>query len=257
MNCADIDRLLSQGRIPDDLRAIPAAQAHLAACPHCAALLNWDAAPIPAPAVSAPVLARIQSIVHNDLKPVSPLPALWPSLLAALALATLLAALHATIFGTHGWLSFASLQLALLLSLVFLALGASASSLWSSLQPGARHALPPLLPLLLPVAGFPLLTTALFPNGPNHNFLVEGAICLTVGLLFAAIAAAVTARVARRGYATNPGLTGALIGAFSGVTGVLSLMLSCPNHELAHMAIWHTLVILLAIAAGYLIGARR
>ena len=57
--------------------------------------------------------------------------------------------------------------------------------------------------------------------------------------------------------ATNPSLTGALIGAFSGVTGVVSLMVSCPNHELAHMAVWHSLVILLAIAAGYLIGARR
>lgn len=256
MNCADIDRLLSQGITPSELSALPGVQPHIAACPRCAALLHWAAAPLPSPEVPAPVLARIQSIVQQDLRPVAPLPALGTSLFAAFLLAALLAFLHAGIFGTRGWLSLATLQLAALFTLAILALGASATSLWSSLQPGARQPLPPLLPILLPAAGFPLLTALLFPKGPNHNFLTEGAICLTVGLLFAAVAAAVTARAARRGHATNPRLTGALIGAFSGLTGVVSLMISCPNHELAHMAIWHSLVILFAIVTGYRMGAR-
>ena len=257
MNCADIDQLLSQGLTPAELRALPDVHLHTRQCPRCAALLQWAGAPIPAPDIPAPVVDRIKSIVHQDLKPVHPLPSVWIGLLAALLLTATLSFVHAKIFGTRGWRSLQSLELTLLLGLCALVLTAAAVSLWASLRPGAKQPVHPLAPILLLAIGFPLLTALLFPHTPDHHFLEEGVICLAVGLVFSAIAAAITFVCARRGYATDWRITGSLIGALGGVLGVVALMISCPNHEVAHMALWHGLVILTSIAAGFLAGRRR
>jgi hypothetical protein len=257
MNCADIDQLLSQGLTVAELRALPGVPAHLASCPRCTALLHWVGEPIPGPDIPAPVVDRIKSIVHNELKPVRPLPSLRTGIAAAFLLVATLAAVHAQLFGTRGWRSLQSIELTLLLALCSLIIAAAAASLWASLRPGAKQPIHPLLPIVLLAVGFPFLSALLFPHTPDPHFLEEGVICLAVGLIFSAIAAAIAAAFARRGYATDWRVTGSLIGALGGALGVVALMISCPNHEVAHMALWHGLVILTSIAAGFLAGSRR
>ena len=206
MNCADIDRLLSQGRTTAELRAIPAAQVHIDACPHCAALLNWDAAPIPAPAVSAPsspasnrscMTTSNPSPRYRPSGPVSVPRWLWPPSSPPSPPPSSAPAAGFRLPRSNSRPS-------------------SPSPSWPSAprRPASGVRSSP-----GPATRFPLLTILLFPNGPNQDFLVEGGICLTVGLLFAAVAAAVYTRVARRGHATDPRRTGALTGAVSVLTG--------------------------------------
>jgi hypothetical protein len=158
--------------------------------------------------------------------------------------------------GAAGWAALSSLQ-ALALATLFLAvIVLAALSLLASLRPAARRWVPPQLPIVLLPLGFALIVSALFTSHARAHFFSHGIGCLAGAAMIAALTAAVSFSFSRRGYALDWGLSGALIGAFSGAVALLALQLSCPDHDAAHLLVWHGSAMLASIAAGYLAGRR-
>lgn len=254
MNCDDIDRLLSrQSALP---AADPAVSAHLRDCPRCAALVDWSGLPAPEPGSTASVSNRIRAFIHADLKPVRPLPAPALVVAAAFGLAVLIALLQAAAMGARGWHALSTGQLAALAILFLTAIPLTALSLIAAIRPGSPRTVPPLVPVLLLAAGFPLLVATLFSSGHQDHFVADGIHCLAGGLFVSAVSAAAAFSLARRGYSTDWRATGSLIGAAGGAIAVLALQISCPDQEVGHLLVWHGLVILTSVAAGFAAGSR-
>lgn len=255
MQCADITRLLSEGHLPHEIRSRPECGAHVVSCANCRPLVEWAAAPFTVPGVPEPVVSRIREIVRTDLTPVRPLPSIGVVLGGAFILTALLAGLVPRVLGTQGWAEFSIVELAPLTGLAGLVLSTALVSLLDSIRPGIRQHVHPLVPVLLHGAGYPVLVFILFPFRPSPHFYADGIFCLSAGLAVSAGAAVISYLITRRGYSTNAGRTGALIGAVAGVAGSVGLQMTCPNHEAGHMSVWHGLVILTPIAAGYLMAS--
>jgi hypothetical protein len=199
---------------------------------------------------------RIRAIIHADLKPVRPLPSNWGAAVAALLLAVVISAMHAMMMGVTGWAALSWLQIAVFYTFSAAVILLAAVSLLASIRPASRQWIPPLLPVVTLVVGFPLLIGGLFPSGSRHHFVSHGMRCLAGGLMIIALAGGITYWLARRGYSTNWSRTGALVGVVGGVVAVAALQVSCPDQEFGHLVVWHGLVILTAIVSGYLAGRR-
>lgn len=256
MTCADFDRLLSHADSPSHWVPPGPAAAHLRDCPRCRELLLWAQTPAPDPACGHDAASRARLLIQADLKPVRPIPATPPALLAALALAAVIALLHSLTMGAAGWAALSSLQASALGSLFLAVVVLAAVSLLASLRPASRRWVPPLLPVLLLPLGFALIVSALFSSHAQAHFFTHGIGCLAGASMIALLTAAVSFSFCRRGYSLDWGLSGALIGAFSGAVALLALQLSCPDHNAAHLLVWHGLASIASIAAGYLAGRR-
>jgi hypothetical protein len=248
MNCADVDRLLSEGSVEE-------ARSHIETCARCRALVGFAVEPLPEFAVSAAMTERIQAMLREDLAPVRPLPGTGVWVLGGAALAAAWCGVHYFLFGAAGWTAMSALQLSALLILTLLVIGAAAVALFDSVRPGSRQRLPVLAPAGSLAVGFPLLAGVLYPVQLSPHFVRDGVMCLAVGLSASAIVGGLAYLVARRGYPTDRRRTGALLGVVGGAISVAGLSVECPAQEFLHLAVWHGLVILLSIAAGFLAGA--
>lgn len=256
MICADVDRLMSEGVPVAELRRRAEVAKHVQSCPHCEELLSWAANPVPAPEAGPLFEERIRSLLKADLKPVSPLPSAWTAAGGAFLLAGVVLLMHALAMGAGGWTALSRWQ-ALWLSGLFMAvLLLAAVSLMASIRPGSRERVSPAIPVVALAVGFPALTGWLFPYCPRDHFVAQGIHCLAGGIMVAALTAAIAYAVARRGYSSNWSRTGALVGVLSSSVALGALQLSCAKLDLEHLLVWHGLVMVAAIAAGYLTGRR-
>lgn len=253
MNCAAVDRLLSEGVPSAVLRQRADVAAHLAGCARCRQLFAWMEQPAPAPDL-AQVEPRIRLLLQADLRPVKPMPSLARAIASALVLAAGLVALHAMAIGLYGWEKLNTAQMATFAVLTGFALITSVYCLVISLQPGTLRRIHPALPVLLLTAGLPAWTLWWFPFEWHEHFIRDGLPCLAAGLLVAGLTGAITFSLARRGYSTNWPLTGALIGLFGGAVAAIALQLSCPDHEVAHILVWHGLTLVISVLGGYWAG---
>lgn len=253
MNCAAVDRLLSEGVPVAELRQRPDVQTHLAGCARCRQLFDWLEQPAPAPELPS-LEPRLRLLLRADLRPVQPMPSLGRAIASALVLAAGLVALHAMAMGLYGWEKLNTAQMGTFAALTGFALITSVYCLVSSLQPGTPRRIHPALPLLLLTAGLPAWTLWWFPFQWHQHFLRDGLPCLAAGLLVAGFTGAITFTLARRGYSTNWPLTGALIGLFGGAVAAIALQLSCPDHEVAHILVWHGLTLVISVLGGYWAG---
>lgn len=254
IHCADIDRLLSEGVPIGQLTANPALRSHAGVCPRCAALVCWASLPAQCPPPPLRIEERIRSMIQADLRPVRPVPAHRVGVAYAFALALFVSAMHGLTMGASGYaaLSFAqTVSLGLFLATVILL---SAVSLVSSIRPGSRRLVPPLLPVLTLTVGFPLLLYGLFDSVPGGELTAQGISCFAGGLMVSAIASGVTYVFARRGYSISGSRTGSLAGILGGATALLALQISCPDLDFQHIAVWHSLAMLFSVAGGYLAG---
>lgn len=80
--------------------------------------------------------------------------------------------------------------------------------------------------------------------------------CATVALVFALPPAGMAAFVLRRGFLNAPALRGALVGAVCGLSGAAGVHAHCQVVTPSHVLVAHGLSILMAAAAGALLGAR-
>jgi hypothetical protein len=256
MTCAEITKLLSEGVPVREIQRREGFQAHLEQCEPCGALLAWAAEPVPSSPVEAPVSDAVLSFIHSDLEPVTPLPSTPWIIAGAFGLAATVALLFALALGARGWAGLSLLQAACLSILWVGTILLSAVSLSSSIRPGSRQIVHPLLPILAIGAGFPALVLWLFPAGPRENFVAHGVGCLAGGLMVAAMTSGATYAFVRRGYSMSWSRTGALVGVVGAVVAAVALQIACNDHEFGHLLVWHGLTILLSVTIGYAAGRR-
>ena len=159
---------------------------------------------------------------------------------------------------------FAALQPSSLSLLSFLlAMNLCVVTLWSVAQmalPGVGrnsngwYAAALIVPVV-PVTG--LLVALGDPVGAEHITNVTAGIpCLLQGLIVGLGAAAGLTWWMRGGAPMSASRTGVAVGLASGTAGVAMVALHCPIDDIVHIGIWHAMVVLIMLGAGWLLLPR-
>lgn len=258
MKCADVYQLLSEGKSPTEVRML-AAQ-HLANCPRCRELLDLFDEPLELPYDEPGRRSHVAAKVLSEVSAARPLASTYRIVLGILGSVALVSFLWFLAMGAPGYEKLDSgRRLALFLYLVVLT-GLLAFSLARLARPAARQPLSPFLLLTASLVGYPLLASLLFPLHPHGDFIAEGLVCLSFGLITAILSSALIWRFVSRGYFRHGVLAGALIGALGGVSALVALHFVCMYHDLGHTLLWHGAVLvsseLIGAAAGWLLSRR-
>ena len=256
MTCTDVDSFLSEGKSLIELRRSVELRGHIDHCVRCRDLVSWLDAPLPAPAISGGSMQRISSLLRADLRPVKPVPTIFQATVSICLLAAIIATLHTLAMGSRGWATLSLPQQVLVFGLCMLVALTGTASLLESVRPGSRKTIHPLLPLVAISAGFPVLVAALFPFGVGADFVTSGLRCLAGGIMLAGMTAAAAYSIIRGGYSTDWRRSGALLGTVSAAVAIGVLQVSCPDHELGHLLVWHGSAILVSVLAGSAFGRK-
>jgi hypothetical protein len=108
--------------------------------------------------------------------------------------------------------------------------------------------------LLLALASFPAVTSAIFRGHSMIDFVPEGVPCLKAGLLVALPTAVLVTLLLRRGFVLDWRFAGFAGGVLSGLTGLGMLEVHCPNLKTIHIIVWHLGVLVVSAALGFAIG---
>lgn len=192
---------------------------------------------------------RLAATLPSVLEPTSPLPArgvLWAGLVAMAAAVAFAAAARA---GLHGWSALDVWERALIFPVLLLLLGLAASGLVREVIPGSpRH-----LGTGWRLAAIWVIALALFAllfrQYGTDNFVRSGIACLSAGLAWSLLVAALGWWWLRRAFALRPAMAGLAAGSWAGLAGLGMLELHCPNLQAPHVLVWHVAVV--PIAAGF------
>jgi hypothetical protein len=258
MNCSDLDRMISEGLREADLRAT--AGSHIANCARCQSLLRFMEAPLPLPFDESTRRGAISARLTADLRPAARPLGTFRTVLYVLGTVVAMVTIATLLMGAQGYERLSPDRRLALSLYAFTLLILLALSLAKLLRPASRTAIAPRWLLLAVLLGYPLLASLLFPVLPAPNFVAEGLVCLFFGLITSLLSSFLIWTFTRRGYPLNLVQTGAIIGALSGLIGILALHFVCPDHDARHVALWHGLTGILSIAGGSAAGwlaARR
>lgn len=256
MECGDIDRMMSEGWSAPAIRE--EAGAHISHCDRCGPLMEFYEAPLRLPGKAAHAVSvagvRISSALQFGLEAAPPLPGAAKIVGAVLVTAAGVWIFWILLMGLPGYSQMDPMR-RLALTLYSLALVVLlAGVLGRLIRPAAPKPVVPIVLLLGLVVGYPLLAMVLYPMTPGRGVVAEGVVCLQFGLISSILSGAVIWRATRRGYAWNGLLSGAVIGALGGLTGLLVLQWACPESEARHMTVWHGLSAGLSILGGVFAG---
>jgi hypothetical protein len=199
-------------------------------------------------------LAEIRNRLTSGLTPVRALPSNPVLIVFALAGFALICLLGTIYGGQKGWHALNVVQTIVYFGVFLLLAVLFSIAVVDQLIPGARRHMQPgwlmgggalLLVALAPV---------LFERFELDRFVARGIDCLEFGTVFAAIGAALSFFLIRRGFLTSPLQAAALTGCFAGLAGVTALGLVCPQLNAPHILVWHFGTIAIGTAAGALIG---
>jgi hypothetical protein len=247
MTCKELLNLLSSGA-----RLTPEADAHLAACARCTALVESLEQRPAEP--SATRVASIQQALLSSLRPVRPAPSNRVLATAALAGAVVLAFLCALPAGYLAFRSLSAPQMVVYYGLILVVGILLAVAIAQDMIPGAKRTISR---SLLIGTSFVVLTIAvllLFPNFAGPRFVFLGLGCLRLGTLSAAVAGVAAYLFLRRGFLTTPVETWGLAGTFAGLVGFAVLALHCPIQQSGHILAWHLGAMAIAGCGGALSG---
>jgi len=196
---------------------------------------------------------RARSAILNDLRPVRPLPSSWILTLLFAGTFAALAAGSGALLGPHGFYALNGLERAAIYpTLIALALvAAMACSRQMRPAGGARRGG---VALLLVLACFPAVASALFRGYSTVDFVPGGIPCLRAGLLVALPTAILVTWILRRGFVLDWSAAGLAGGILSGLTGLGMLEVHCPNLEAIHILLWHLGVVAFSAALGCAVG---
>lgn len=248
MNCEELGDLLSSGA-----PLTPEAQAHIASCAGCSAMLQaLQEQPL---AVSPARVAAIEQRVLSTLTPVRSLPSNRRLAAIALGIGGVIAVVCAFPFGYFAFKSLSAGQMAAYYSLIAAVGVFLAVAIAQDMIPGTKRTVS--RPVLVTGAFVSLAAAVifLFPIFTAPLFVQLGIPCLRLGTLSAAIAGIPIWLLLRRGFLTTPIETGCLAGAFAGLSGFAVLALHCPIQEAPHILTWHLGAMAIAGCAGALFGA--
>jgi len=247
--CADFDRILIAATGSSKDTVPPEAQAHLAECEQCRALVqaldHQEEFHLP-----DDVINRLQRPILKTLKPVRPLPPSWVFLTVFMVIFLAIAAFGMLLVDDLGWEALAAFQR----TVVFTSLAASATLLAFStvrqMQPGSRNFFSP---ALLPIAVFLLLSLAvasIFGYGNNPDFVRNGMACFKAGISFALPSGLLFWWILSRGVVLHRYVAGATAGMLAGLIGTSVLEVKCPILDMAHIIVWHLGVAVAGSFAG-------
>jgi len=259
IRCEEFNRYLDDPEVRAGAPLPGEAAAHAEECPACRALLDLLRAG-PSPAVSYGVERRIRASLARSPEPVRPLAPAGAFVAATVAGLGVLAAGAGWLMGPAALRQPSPGQLTAMF--VVLTAAAAASSLW------LRRLIVPASTLPFSSVGLGFVVAAtfiiavrlLFPWSPEEPFLRRGIGCWAAGLMVAVPAAAFVLGLARRGVFLVRPAAGLTVGLLAGLAGAAALQLRCRELEAAHLAVWHTGILLTAGLAGWLAGhiaARR
>ena len=257
MTCREMDDLIlfTSARLTSALGdKLPAeAQAHLATCPHCRALLGSLVADSAGRTVSPAVLEGIRKPILASVTPVRPMPGTAALTAVFCLLFGLAAAVGSFFLGFAGFHALSPVdRVAVCFFLLVLAI-AAAFAIARNMRPAARG-IPGWLLLTAAVLAFEGLFFLLLKDYSPGRFLHSGVICLGFGLLCALPAALLALFVLRKGYVVAPVATGAAVGVGAGMVGLTVIELHCPIETFPHVAVWHVGIFVLSAGMGALAG---
>jgi hypothetical protein len=198
-------------------------------------------------------MARIQSALLTDLRPVRPLAPLWAFTLAFVSLFVAFAVASASTLGLHGIRVLSLGQRWSIFSLLLATGWLAAVSSARAMRPAAG-ALLGWLALVSAAGVFPVLFALVFRGYSTLNFAREGVPCLVAGLCVAIPTGLATVWILRRGFVLDWSGSGLGAGVLSGLTGLCMLELHCPNLKAIHVMVWHVAVVVVSGMMGWAVG---
>jgi hypothetical protein len=219
-NCKLLDAELDrQFEMPAPELSEPARQ-HLDECRRCRDLHSWISTIPVRTNLSPEVTRRIQSGLLDGLRPVRPLPGTPVSALQILVVFALLA------LGLIGVMGAAALErMSFMQALGITAILTAGASLFSislawQMVPGGRSFIHFRLMEVVVVLGFLAGVAVLFPWRTTEEFVAEGRLCSTSGILVAVPGSILFWLLIRRGAPLSAPRMGATLGAVAGLLGV-------------------------------------
>lgn len=204
---------------------------------------------------SPELLSKLERTLAADLRPVKVLPpawqfaAVWCVIFLALVIAGA-AKLHPLALPKMG-----GPVSTLVLGVLAICVGGSMFSLARQMTPGSRYRFPPGLLPFAALTALAVMFFLLFPLQDSPRFWHQGWKCFSVGIEFAAAAAALLWLSLRRGAYLDAPLAGASAGLLAGLAGTTVLSIHCPVLEASHVVAWHLGASAIAALAGGAIGA--
>ncbi|HEY2017045.1 MAG TPA: NrsF family protein [Bryobacteraceae bacterium] len=203
------------------------------------------------------LLDRVAASLGPSIRPVRPLPPAW-LLATVLALACAAVALAGALrLGLAGLQKLSGLERAVIFPALAILICLTAIACTAEMIPGSRRLLAPSSLAWAGIAVLLAVFAALFRDYQTSDFVHQGVVCLTAGVLHAIPTGLAAWLLLRRGYAVNPVGAGLLAGLLAGWAGVAMLELHCANFQALHVMLWHTAVLAVSGAAGALLGRFR
>jgi hypothetical protein len=199
-------------------------------------------------------VAAIRKALTESLRPVRPLPPDAVLVLISLAVFLALTVVGALPVGFSGFHAMGEIPRMVVYPTVLIAAVLLSMGLVEQTIPGSRRRVPALVAVLFPFVALGLAIPLLFPDHGFADFVREGYPCLRLGLICAVPAAIAAGLWMRRGCVTDLPAAMVTAGAFSGLVGVGTLALHCPNFNSLHILVWHLGAIPLCILVGAVIG---
>lgn len=201
------------------------------------------------------LLARIETRLRDDLKPVRPMPSHRVLLFTYALVFLCVATLGASPFSMSGWHALSAAQRIGVFGTMIASATLLAISVVGQMSPGSGHRLPPArLPAAISAALL-LAIAAAFRPGQDLAFLSNSMSCLRSGLTYSLLAAVALTLIARSGAMLHPTLAGATLGALAGLNGFAVLEINCTSQSVFHILAGHWGVILISLGVGALMGA--
>ena len=208
-----------------------------------------------APEIPPAVAEKIRAHIQRDTRPVKPmLPVAAYSVLFAVVFGVVALAFGASL-GFKG-LHLLSVRAATELLGVLIALAVTGAAMVARSMRPASGPLHSWVLGALAVILYEVLALTLFADYSTAEFMHRGVVCLTLGVLCAAVAGLPIWFIVRIGFVVDPVRSGAVIGLVSGLAGLTALTLHCNILTAPHTAVWHAAVIVVCVAGGALIGKR-
>jgi hypothetical protein len=252
MNCDDLNLALI-----DECAVSPLpldAQEHLNSCRRCQELVIALTVPIPADQPSRCDLSQIERRLVADLRAVRPVLSTRYLFVAFGAIFVSAVSLNVHRLGAFGVAAMSPLQASIILGALTISTWLMIYSLVHQMVPGSRHRVSPeLLPIAITIS-LMVMIAVLFRFQHERDFWAGARACLMTGTPIGFVTAVPFWLVLRRGAVLSPIVMGAGTGLLSGLVGMTTLEIHCPNLDGWHILISHLGVPVLCSIAGLALG---
>ena len=252
MNCDDLNLALIGECVISPLPLD--AREHLKSCKRCREFARALTAPIPPDEPSRCDLSQIERRLSFELRAVRPVLSNRYLFVAFGAIFVFAVSLNVRRLGAFGVVAMSPLQISIVLGSLTISTCFMIYSLMHQMLPGSRHRVSPkLLPIAITIS-LVVMIAVLFQFQHDRDFWANAWACLTTGTPIGFVTAVPFWLVLRRGAVLSPIVTGAATGLLSGLVGMSTLEIHCPNLDGWHILVSHLGVAVLSSIVGLGVG---